>query len=283
MVIMKRFLLLLSALVLNVMALNANPVDQAFAQSVAQKFASVQMAVERAVPELVYTAQNETFYVFNVGDSGFVIIAGDDAHRPIIGYSNESSFDTSNIPPALAYYLDGVSECMLQLRSTVATPDVAAEWASVLHHGRLVSRNGGRVTGYFCQTKWDQNYPYNYCCPEDPAGSGGHTYVGCLATAMSQLMRFWAYPTKGNGNHCYVHEDYGQICADFGNTTYDWENMPNVLNSDASDAEKLATGTLCFHCGVTIDMGYGPDGSGGASGPIPGVMHTYFNYCDAIV
>ena len=59
--------------------------------------------------------------------------------------------------------------------------------------------------------------------------------------------------------------------------------MPYVLDNSSTEAEKLATGTLCFHCGVTIDMGYGPDGSGGASGPIPGAMHQYFNYSDANV
>ena len=261
----------------------ANPIDRSLAQAAAQKFATTQLSVERATPELVYTGQNESYFVFNVGDHGFVIIAGDDAHRPIIGYSDASVFDASNIPPALAYYLDGVAECVLQMHDAVATPDVAAEWNSVLQHGRLISRHGGRGTGFFCTTKWDQSYPYNYCCPEDPAGSGGHAIVGCLATAMSQLMRFWAYPAQGIGNHCYTHEDYGEICADFGNTTYDWDNMPDVLDNNSSEAQKMATGTLCFHCGVTIDMGYGPDGSGGASGPIPGVMHTYFNYCDAIV
>lgn len=280
---MKKISMLLFMLTFSMMALQAKPIDKSVAQLAAQKFASVQMAIERAMLELVYTAQNETFYVFNVGENSFVIIAGDDAHRPVIGYSNESIFDVSNIPPALAYYLDGVTECMLRLRDANAKPDVAAEWASVLSHGRLISRNGGRGTGYFCQTKWDQPYPYNYCCPEDPAGSGGHAIVGCLATAMSQLMRFWCYPAQGIGSHCYYHEDYGEICADFGNTTYDWDNMPYVLNSNAPEVEKLAVGTLCFHCGVTIDMGYGPDGSGGASGPIPNAMHTYFNYCDAIV
>ena len=263
--------------------LQAKPVDRSCAQLVAQKLATAQFAMERTTTDLVYTGQNEAFYVFNIGDHGFVIIAGDDAHRPVIGYSDESTFDASNIPPALAYYLDGVAECMVQLRHAVATPDVAAEWESVLQHGRLISRHGGRGTGYFCTTKWNQTYPYNYCCPDDPAGSGGHAIVGCLATAMSQLMRFWAYPAQGIGSHCYYHSDYGEICADFGNTTYDWDNMPDVLNNNSSEAEKLATGTLCFHCGVTIDMGYGPDGSGGASGPIPGVMHQYFNYSDAIV
>jgi hypothetical protein len=280
---MKKIILLVSWLVISMMALQAKPIDRSIATTAAQKFATAQFAMERAVPQLVYTGQDEAYFVFNVGEHSFVIIAGDDAHRPVIGYSDESAFDATNIPTALAYYLDGVAECMLRLRQAVATPDVAAEWASVLSHGRLVARHGSRDTGYFCQTKWNQTYPYNYCCPEDPNGSGGHAIVGCLATAMSQLMRFWAYPAQGIGNHCYIHEDYGQICADFGNTTYDWDNMPNVLNNNASEAEKLATGTLCFHCGVTIDMGYGPDGSGGASGPIPGVMSDYFNYSGANV
>ena len=281
---MKKHLLFLFILALGSITLQATPINQATALTAAQKFASAHLAIERAVPQLVYTGQNEAFFVFNIGEHAFVIIAGDDAHRPVIGYSDESSFDASNIPPALQDYLNGIAESIHRLGSeAVATPLVAAEWNSVLNHGRLISRNGGRGTGYFCQTKWNQDYPYNCLCPEDPAGSGGHTYVGCLATAMSQLMRFWAYPTKGNGSHCYIHEDYGEICADFGNTTYDWDNMPNVLNNNSSEAEKLATGTLCFHCGVTIDMGYGPDGSGGASGPIPGVMQTYFDYSEANV
>ena len=280
---MRKLFILVFVLVFSALNLQAKPIDSSLAFAAAQKFATTQFALERATTQLVYTGQDGAFFVFNVGEHSFVIIAGDDAHRPVIGYSDESSFDAADIPPALSYYLDGVAECVLQLHSAVATPDVAAEWASVLAHGRLLSRHGGRGTGYFCQTQWNQTYPYNYCCPVDPAGSGGHAIVGCLATAMSQLMRFWAYPAQGIGSHCYYHDDYGEICADFGNTTYDWDNMPNTLNNNSSEAEMLATGTLCFHCGVTIDMGYGPDGSGGASGPIPGVMNQYFNYCDAIV
>ena len=283
---MKRIALLITALMFGLTVMQAKPIDQNVALSAAQKFATAQLALERTMPELVYTGLNETFFVFNLGSHSFVIIAGDDAYRPVIGYSDESAFDATNIPPALQDYLSGISESIGRLRTkgnATATPLVAAEWNSVLTRGQLISRNGGRGTGYFCTTKWNQDYPYNCCCPEDPAGSGGHAIVGCLATAMSQLMRFWAYPAQGIGSHCYYHEDYGQICADFGNTTYDWDNMPNTLNSNSSEAEKLATGTLCFHCGVTIDMGYGPDGSGGASGPIPGVMNTYFNYSDANV
>ena len=284
---MKRVFLFLALALFGAMTLRANPVDPSLAQRAASKLFETQFAVELRGPlNMAYAEPHGAYYVFTTGEKGFVIIAGDDAYRPVIGYSTESTFDPNDIPPALTDYLDGIAQSILSLQAhgqAVAVPQVAAEWESVLNHGRLVSRFGGRERTYFCQTQWNQDYPYNYCCPDDPNGSGGHAIVGCLATAMSQLMRFWASPIQGIGNHCYVHEDYGEICADFGNTTYDWDHMPNKLNSNASEEEKLAVGTLCFHCGVTIDMGYGPDGSGGASGPIPGVMHQYFDYSEANV
>ena len=121
---MKKSILFTLVLIFGTIALHAKPIDRSLAQTAAQQFATKQLAIERAMPELVYTGQNETFYVFNLDANSFVIIAGDDAHRPVIGYSNESSFDASNIPPALAYYLDGVAECMLRLHNATVTPDV---------------------------------------------------------------------------------------------------------------------------------------------------------------
>ena len=284
---MKHLYLTLILLFGSMISLISSPVNPSIAQLAATKFAEQRFSMEHMEFNLtqVRSGFDDSFYIYNIGDHGFVIIAADDAFRPVIGYSNESVFQGSNIPPTLEDYLDGIAEHIRDLRrrgNAQATPLIAAEWESLLQYGRLISRNGGRGVDFLCQTKWDQSHPYNYCCPDDPNGSGGHAIVGCLATAMSQLMRFWAYPIQGIGSHCYNHEDYGEICADFGNTTYDWDNMPNVLNNNSSEAEKIATGTLCFHCGVTIDMGYGPDGSGGASGPIPGAMHNYFNYTDQI-
>ena len=281
---MKRILITLTLLLSGMMTIQANPVDLSLAQMVAGKFASAKFAIERQNLELVYTGHDGAFFVFNIGDKGFVIIAGDDAHRPVIGYSNESTFDANNIPPALTYYLDGVASCVNELQrkgNAQATPLVAAEWQSLLTKGVLPSRNGGRGVDYLVQTQWDQSYPYNYFCPEDPDGSHGHTYVGCLATSMAQLVSFWKNPEHGYGSHCYYHEDYGEICADFQNTYYDWDHIANKINANSPIEEIEAVALISFHCGVTIDMGYGPDGSGGASGPIPGAMHQYYNYSEA--
>ena len=210
---MKRSLLTLALLLATAWSMQANPVDLLLAQTAAGKFAEAQFNLERNALDLVYAEPDGAYYVF-AGTKGFVIIAGDDAYRPVIGYSNESTFDARNIPPALVDYLEGIAINVNRLRTrgnVSATPLVAAEWESVLQHGRLISRFGGREGTYFCQTKWNQTYPYNYCCPEDPAGSGGHAIVGCLATAMSQLMRFWAMPAQGIGSHCYTHSQLFSI------------------------------------------------------------------------
>ena len=87
---MKKLFLSVFMLAISIMALQAKPIDRTLAMTAAQKFATTQFVNERATPQLVYTGQEETFFVFNVGDHAFVIIAGDDAHRPVIGYSDES-------------------------------------------------------------------------------------------------------------------------------------------------------------------------------------------------
>ncbi|MBR6437655.1 MAG: C10 family peptidase [Bacteroidales bacterium] len=277
---MKKFLLLAVA-ALGFVSLKANPVDVVFAKELGSKFVGADVSL--AYTASTYRGEN-CFYVFNVGKEGFVIVSADDFYRPIIGYSENGNFDINNIPPALRDYLDGiVSARSINKVTSAAAPDVAADWNMLEKTGRLVSRHGGRGVDYLVQTTWDQSYPYNYFCPEDPDGSGGHTYVGCLATSMAQLVTFWKYPVHGNGSHCYYHEDYGQICADFENTYYDWDHMANKLSSSSPIEEIEAVATISFHCGVTIDMGYGPDGSGGASGPIPGAIHNYFGYSDACI
>ena len=278
---MKKFFLIITAIcALNSMM--ANPVDVNKAQALGQKF----MDSELTLAYTAYSDRSEAcFYVFNAGDTGFVIISADDFYRPIIGYSSNGKYDVNDVPPALQDYLDGIVEArsMNRMSRNAAAPDVAADWRMLENTGKLVSRHGGRGTGYFVQTKWDQSYPYNYYCPEDPAGDHGHAIVGCLATSTAQLVAFWKDPEHGYGNHCYYHEDYGTICADYQNTYYDWDNIANTITAQSPIEQIQAVALISFHCGVCIDMGYGPDGSGGASAPIPGAMNTYFHYSNAIV
>ena len=279
---MKRYAFLMLVLLCGMSLLQARPVDAEKAKVAGQKFVCANFNNELKSNELqlVYTGlsnRNEAcFYAFNVGQEGFVIVSADDRFRPIVGYSDEGPFATENPSPELMYYLDRIIEARTS-RNAVLFDDTAEEWQSVMSTGRLLSRNGGRGVDYICTTKWNQDSPYNLYAPAASGGPGGRCYAGCVATAMSQVMKRWNHPLQGTGSHSYYCYGYGQQSANFGNTTYDWEHMPDRL-AGASQQEIEAVALLMYHCAVAVDMGFAPDGSGASSWDVPGAIRQYFSY-----
>lgn len=276
---MKRILLVLT-LLLSFAAAHAAPVGVEEARSLAQHFVNAQFEDNQGELSLVYS--QSSFYVFNVGDYGFVILSADDCYRPLIGYSQEGVINPDDMPPALQDYLDGIT-AHRSTRNAVQDPNVAQEWMTLRQNGHVNEPYRGKDDIYLVETKWNQNYPYNYCCPADGDGPGGHVYAGCVATAASQLMRFWSFPTQGRGSHTYTPEDhpeYGPLTANFGETTYDWANMPNTISSASPVTQLQAVGTLIYHVGVSVDMNYRPGSSGATTSRLCTVMPQYFYYTD---
>ena len=291
---MKKYLMTLLALVFGIGMVQANPVSLSQAKYVGQQFVQANFEQSRQIEDLtlVYTGTSTRgeacFYVFNVGSEGHVIVSADDFYRPIVAYSNEGIFDAENINPALGYMLNQVIANRTGRFTGNADPKIEAEWQSVMNSGRLITRNPGKGAEYLVQTKWNQSpAPYNSMCPYDAQSpnSGFHAYVGCVATAMSQIMKYWNYPAQGQGTHTYNHPKYGQQTANYGATTYDWDNMLNAYSSSNYTPEQGdAVATLCYHCGVAVNMDYGGDieeGSGAQSESVPGAISNYFRYSNA--
>lgn len=279
---MKKSLFLLIAVLFGINVLNANPVDLEKAKTVGRNFISAKFETKSETLDLqwVYTGvtnrDEACFYVFNVNKEGFVIVSADDRFRPIVGYSDEGPFATDNMSPELAFYLDRIIEARSN-RNVVLFDNTQAEWESVASTGKLLSRNGGRGVDFLCSTKWNQDSPYNLYAPEASSGPGGRCYAGCVATAMSQVMKYWDHPAQGTGSHSYYCFGYGTQSANFGNTTYDWEHMPNRL-AGASQQEIEAVALLMYHCAVAVDMEFSPNGSGANSWDVPDAIRQYFSY-----
>ncbi len=279
---MKKHILFSLVVLLSMTTLKATPIDVASAKKIGQKFAHANFSNNLIGSELqlVYTGSSSRgeacFYAFNVGDSGFVIVSADDRFRPIVGYSDEGPFATENPSPELMFYLDKIIEARTS-RNAVLFDDTEQEWQSVAATGRMLSRNDGRGVDYICTTKWNQDSPYNLYAPEAGSGPGGHCYAGCVATAMSQVMKRWDYPTQGSGSHSYYCQGYGLQSANFGNATYDWTNMPDQLNG-ATQQEIEAIALFMYHCGVSVDMQFSPSGSGANSWDVPDAIQQYFSY-----
>ena len=286
--VMRKHIFTLLVLALTSVTLQARPVDQANAKRLGQSFvkANFEFTCQSEQLNLVQTAYSDRgeacYYIFNVGNTGFVILAADDNYRPIIGYSDRGVFNPDDMAPALVEYLEVVRQGVMMASAKTSAPDaVSADWAMLEKCGRLVSRHGGREDEYLVQTQWNQNYPYNYFCPEGEGGPGGHCYAGCVATAAAQLMKYWDHPLHGQGSHTYTPEDhpeYGPLTVNFGEATYDWDNMPNSISSNSPLEQIEAVAQLIYHVGVSVDMNYRPSSSGAVTGKLCQTMPAYFFY-----
>ena len=286
---MKRLTLTL-CLLAAIGSLMAGPVDQQKAQklgakflsttSLSQKNADIQLNLVSAALDLQRDATD--YYVFNVKNGeGFVIVAGDDRVKPILAYSTTGQYDPQNVSEGFAFTLNSFREEIQYVRehNLSATPDIAAEWKMVNETGSL-NRSGQTraVVDQLCQTLWNQNFPWNSQCPEDEVGSGGHVYAGCVATAMGMVMKYWEWPAQGVGSHSYHPQGYPQQSANFGETEYHFELMPNTLDSTSTEEEYFETAKLLHHLGISVDMQYSGEGSGAYSEDVPHALRNYFRY-----
>ncbi len=224
----------------------------------------------------------EAYFVFNL-DDGWVIVSADDAMWPVIGYNFDGSFPADeemnyNLRSWMKTFIDEAG--YVEINNMQASATIAAEWAKYDKPDEDFIIPGGSSRSEvepLLYSLWNQDFPYNILCPEDDAGPGGHVYAGCVATAMAQIMYYWRYPIQGSGQFSYYEYPYGTITANFGNTTYVWDGMQNSI--DQGNPWEVAL--ISFHAGVSVQMNYGPDGSGAYSQDVPYALKSYFNYSNS--
>ena len=106
-------------------------------------------------------------------------------------------------------------------------------------------------------------------------------YAGCVATAIGMVMKYWEWPAQGVGSHSYHPDGYAQQSANFGETEYHFELMPNTLDSTSTEEEYFETAQLLHHLGISVNMQYSGHGSGAYSEDVPNSLRNYFRYnCD---
>jgi hypothetical protein len=217
------------------------------------------------------------FYVFKIEDrDGFVITSAQDFTKPILAYSLNNSINFSNLSPELRFILDGYTN---QIdfgieNNAIATEEISRKWQDL----RIPTSNRTSVTdavGPLILTKWNQEGVYNDLCPSN---STGQAAVGCVAVAMAQVMKYYNYPEQGYGTKSFYDNSpplthYANI--NYTTQTYDWNSMPL---EGTEPNEELAK--LMYHCGHTVEMDWGTDGSGTQSGLITTALINYFRYDD---
>ena len=203
------------------------------------------------------------YYVFSFTDGGFVIVPADDCLSPVLGYSFKHDYVSDNQPPNVQYWFQQFEEQVKYARENNLLPEkqITDKWNHYNTNdiSTLSSSQRNREVEPLLTTLWDQGWPFNINCP---SGVGGTALTGCVATAYAQMLYYWRFPLHGSGYHCYEHPVYGELCADFENTYYRWDEM-----CDDPKKANTAIGELMYQMGVALDMNYGPSSSGAMGYP----------------
>lgn len=267
---MKKGILILAALI--ALTANAQPhhVDASQARQLASNFwlwhnTTPTRGAAWNIKQLVFESLDQ-LHIFDFNGTGFVIVPADDRVMPVLAYSFTDPFP-AELNPELGYWLRGYNAQIAAVGKSALPRN--SQWDRPLLDPEPDSTVDLTGVPAMLTTKWNQNNPYNKFCPYD-SSEHSRTVVGCVATAMAQIMKYWNYPAYGEGSHSYTptqwHSsyDFGTLTADFGNTTYLWEYMPDELDQLARTFQRDAVARLSYHCGVAVDMMYGTSSQGGS-------------------
>ncbi len=225
------------------------------------KGAAGQLSLAHTEGSSVSTDAN-SFYVFNLGDNGgFVIVAGEDRAPQVLGYSDHGSFSWDAMPGNMKVWLSGYRQ---QIEYLQQHPELVA----VKQEANL-NRMATPTVGPLCSTTWGQEEPYYNQCPKS---GGEYCVVGCVATAMAQVMNYWKYPS-GPTPSFNAYTTNGITVSALPSTTFDWANMLDsychwdyttsaLVQDTYTTAQANAVAEVGRYCGQAVNMSYSPDGSG---------------------
>ncbi|MDR6238866.1 thiol protease/hemagglutinin PrtT [Aureibacter tunicatorum] len=204
---------------------------------------------------------NESYYVVNYQGGGFAIVSGDDNAQPILGYTDEGTFDPNSMPEGLSFLLAGYERYVNGIVSEgVENPAAQREWENI-EQGSSSRLTNTTSVAPMTTTKWGQSYnndrdcgmygTYNKFAPVTgcETKSCGRAYAGCVALAFSQVLAYWKYESSPS-------------------LDFDWDNMPDELRNNTPEVEVDAVAHLIRKCGDLVDMSYSCNGSNAYSSKV---------------
>ena len=243
------------------------------------------------------TANDVAFYAIKMKGGGTVFMSSDTEVEPVICFTSDPDADVALDPKSplwallnadLAVRGKTVAPAMAAGGSTAAPQSRTAKlWADLIREGGPdyirpsfsapitdQRKIGDLRVAPLVQSQWSQSTAnskacWNYYTPPGPDGSTGNAVCGCVATAMSQVMRYHKFPndTVEQVTHtCTYNKNPISLTTQAG--TYDWDSMtltPNKSGSSMTAENYQAIGKLTSDAGITVFMAY-TDGESGAYG-----------------
>ena len=245
----------------------AGPITESQARTIASDFMGSQLKttpslkMARKAPQLG-ASDKAAYYVFNATQGGYVIVAGDDRAPAVLGYSDNGTFDSNDVPEALQYLLEGYA-------AQIEALDLGFKAAPIL--------SGRGIIRPLVPAVWSQNNPYNILLPYV---NGNHAVAGCVATAMAQVMHYWKWPARpSQAIPAYTSSDLQIYMPELPVIDFNWNAMQNTYQTnDTSSTAALAAARLTLYCAQSMEMNFKANSSGATTTRMPLAMSNYFGY-----
>lgn len=232
------------------------------------------------------------FYVFSIRTGGFIIAAASDAVNPILGYSLENEYDGN----AYNYLLNAHKQEIISSRGIINEAS-QREWNYYLTYEptRWDTTYIIAQTTPLLTSNWNQTEFYNNHCPSqegatqyqyETSGCDNHVPAGCVACDMSVLMYYYRWPEYGVGGVSYnpIHYEFNADNEPTDTIVYprqtqsfavfhDYNMMPDAIGTYTGEIAKLM-----WQAGISVQMDYGPDGSGAQSEEALNSMKNFWRY-----
>lgn len=117
---------------------------------------------------------------------------------------------------------------------------------------------------------------YNMLCPTFYTPRCEHTYVGCTAVAMAQIMWYYKWPYSAVVPNSISMD--GTPSEECHFQLYDWDLMPPTLRNNTPNDEVEMITTLLRDCGHAAKMAYRANGSSASLKDAMNALSHNFGY-----
>lgn len=271
----KTLLFTVAALVLTTQAM-ALPRDGKRLRQTAMQVLNTGKQTADAEPRLLQAT--DAYTIFGSDAGGYVMLSNDDRLPEVLARC-DGRFNPKSQNPGFRWYCEAVSRVAQEVQEASNAP------------AETTKPNPDKFptqAGPLLQTHWGQGEPYFYWCPsaygeimDEYTPSEWHCAVGCVATAMAQIVKYWRWPEGASGKSIIFWGDDNEHPTDSipFSGTYDYDLMlDSYRDVDYTAEQGEAVALLSWHCGLISHMGYAYDGSGTANQMGVKGLQEYFGY-----
>ena len=253
------------------MVASAEVVSQDVAKQTADNFLSLDSEWQGAGEATVRLVENDgeaAYYIVEYNAGGWAIVSAQSSSSPVIAYNPTGVYEA---PVPMQAVLDANARRIVDLARVDANVE-HADWKRVMQRKPAADPASTPDVAPLITVDLNQSSPYNKYCPKI---DGESCLVGCVAVGMAQAMMVQRYPIAPKGKHTYVCDGVGSLSVDYDKEAeYDWDAM--FACEETGNYDEVAR--LLYHCGVSVDMGYGVNGSGTGDSPVPSALVNNFSY-----